>query len=463
MLLGRSIPDSTVVSHNGPALGRVLCNEGSKSLVSFKRAQSCPNPLEIISHSPSSSKVNVASVPGLGYTKNRGRFCERIKPKLREHFSVGKVLSWTDFASTRNNQGNSVPTRGFPTPNFNLERFNSLGKRTFSGYGGGTQVSSKIRPPGEKKEWKVYSRRTPATVRISGNGTKEVGSTSYAVYDKSIRARGYSSGSSDSLSDSSSDFFGFARVLHRGDKGSNGNERQYSEEKLLWVIFVNVYTEDFSSSSLVIDYSSMKGFFSYKKKKKKKKKVICKIDPDLVVLQEIKRKMIDHAFLVSIWRSRFKEWVVLAAIGRSGGILVIWDVRSLKIKDALVGGFSVSVLVEDECEGDWWFSGVYGPTKRKFRNDFWDELSSLKKICNGRWYAGGDFNVMRRVSEKFNSNTNTRSMKEFDCLIGELELVDQNLKNAKFTWSNFRHLSICCRLDRFLFTNEWATGYPCFG
>ena len=74
-------------------------------------------------------------------------------------------------------------------------------------------------------------------------------------------------------------------------------------------------------------------------KKRAIKKVICKIKSDLVVLQEVKREMIDRAFVVSIWRSRFKEWVVLPTVRRSGGILVMWDVRTLKIKEALVGDF----------------------------------------------------------------------------------------------------------------------------
>ena len=82
------------------------------------------------------------------------------------------------------------------------------------------------------------------------------------------------------------------------------------------------------------------------------KKVICKINPNLVVLQEVKKEMIDRAFVASIWRSRFIEWVVLSAIGWSGGILVIWDVRSVKIKESLVGNFSVSILVGDDSRGD---------------------------------------------------------------------------------------------------------------
>ena len=69
------------------------------------------------------------------------------------------------------------------------------------------------------------------------------------------------------------------------------------------------------------------------------KNVICKINPDLVVLQEVKRKLINRAFVASIWRSRFKEWVVLPAIGRSGGLLIIWDVRSVKIEEFLLGDF----------------------------------------------------------------------------------------------------------------------------
>ena len=176
-------------------------------------------------------------------------------------------------------------------------------------------------------------------------------------------------------------------------------------------------------------------------------------------MQEIKRELIDRAFVASIWRSRFKEWVVFPSLGRAGGVLIIWDVRSVKIKESLVGDFSISVLAEDVIRGDWWFTGVYGPSRRNLRSDFWDELAGLKEICNGKWCVGGDFNVVRRVCEKFNSTTNTRSMREFDSLIGELDLVDPNLNNARFTLSNFRELPICCRSDRFLYTNEWVDGY----
>ena len=47
------------------------------------------------------------------------------------------------------------------------------------------------------------------------------------------------------------------------------------------------------------------------------KKLLCKINPDLVVLQEVKREFVDQVFAASIWRSRFVEWVLLLALRTS--------------------------------------------------------------------------------------------------------------------------------------------------
>ena len=77
------------------------------------------------------------------------------------------------------------------------------------------------------------------------------------------------------------------------------------------------------------------------------KEAICNSDPNIVVLQEIKREEVNRSFVGSLWRSRFKEWIVLPAIGSVGGILIMWDVRRVTVSDNLVGEFSVSVLVED--------------------------------------------------------------------------------------------------------------------
>ena len=71
---------------------------------------------------------------------------------------------------------------------------------------------------------------------------------------------------------------------------------------------------------------------------------------------------------------------------------------------------------------------------------------------------GGDFNVVRFFHEKYSLGRRTRSVRQFDELIRELELKDLALQNASFTWSNFRETPVKCRLDRFLFTEEWGAG-----
>ena len=192
------------------------------------------------------------------------------------------------------------------------------------------------------------------------------------------------------------------------------------------------------------------------------KQVLCKVNPDIVVLQELKREEVSRTFVGSLWRSRFKEWLVLPALGTAGGILIMWDVRRVIVKDSLLGEFSVSILVEMEGNSNWWFSGVYGPSKARFRDRFWDELVGLSSLCGDKWCIGGDFNVVRNVQEKFNSNRSTRSMKLFDELVSELNLKDPPLRNGQFTWSNFRDQPVCCRLDRFLHSVSWEDIFPYF-
>ena len=190
------------------------------------------------------------------------------------------------------------------------------------------------------------------------------------------------------------------------------------------------------------------------------REAICKANPDTVVLQEIKKEEVSRSFVGSIWRSRFKEWLVLPAVGTAGGILVIWDVRRVRVSDSMVGEFSASIFVENEDSSGWWFSGVYGLSKACFRDRFWDELAGLSILSGDKWCIGGDFNVVRSLQEKFNSNRTTGSMKLFDKLVRELNLKDPPLCNGKFTWPNFRDQPICCRLDRFILSVSWKEDFP---
>ena len=64
------------------------------------------------------------------------------------------------------------------------------------------------------------------------------------------------------------------------------------------------------------------------------------------------------------------------------------------------------------------------------------ELLDIFCLSFPLWCVGGDFNVIRRSSEKLGGSRLTSSMKDFDDFIRECEFLDPPLRNAPFTWSN---------------------------
>ena len=192
------------------------------------------------------------------------------------------------------------------------------------------------------------------------------------------------------------------------------------------------------------------------RKRRSIKEVISKEDLDILVLQEVKKENVDRRFVGSVWRLRFKEWILLPAVGRAGGILLVWDSRRVKVIENFIGDFSVSIRLRMDNTDEWWLSGIYGPPSVCSRGEFWDKLVGLSELCGSKWCLGGDFNIVRNIGEKRNSSSNTYSMRIFDELIRELELMDPPLNNHQFTWLNFRDQPICCRVDRFLVSTGFS-------
>ena len=120
----------------------------------------------------------------------------------------------------------------------------------------------------------------------------------------------------------------------------------------------------------------------------------------------------------------------------------------------VIGSFSVLVkFVLDGCEL-LWLSIVYGPNSHLLRKDFWVELLDIFGLSFPLWCVGGDFNDIRRNSEKLGGSSLTSSMRDFDGFIRDSELLDLPLRNFPFTWSNMQESPLCKRLDRFLYSNE---------
>lgn len=51
----------------------------------------------------------------------------------------------------------------------------------------------------------------------------------------------------------------------------------------------------------------------------------------IALLQETKLKKVSDSIIKEVWGSRFINWVVVDAKGSSGGLLMLWDSRSVSI------------------------------------------------------------------------------------------------------------------------------------
>ena len=81
-------------------------------------------------------------------------------------------------------------------------------------------------------------------------------------------------------------------------------------------------------------------------------------------------------------------------------------------------------------------------------------MARLSEICGPTWCVGGDFNMVCFTYEKFPQGRAKRSMKSFDAFIQETELMDINLANGKFNWSNFRRMLQKVSLIDFYFRGD---------
>ena len=63
------------------------------------------------------------------------------------------------------------------------------------------------------------------------------------------------------------------------------------------------------------------------------------------------------------------------------GVLVFWDSRVLELIEMGIGNFLVSCRFKNVEDGFCWvFTRVYGPVVGRFREDFWEELGTIRGL-----------------------------------------------------------------------------------
>jgi exonuclease III len=152
----------------------------------------------------------------------------------------------------------------------------------------------------------------------------------------------------------------------------------------------------------------------------------------------------------------------LPSLGASGGILIAadsdyFDMVLLPCSSA----YSLSVRINSRLVDEVWdLMGVYLPQLDNEKMIFLSELRNIQTMVRPEWVLLGEFNMIRRAREKNKGSINRRVMRQFNSIIDDLYLLELDLTDRAFTWSNEQVDPTMTRIDRFFATTEWHDLYP---
>lgn len=161
----------------------------------------------------------------------------------------------------------------------------------------------------------------------------------------------------------------------------------------------------------------------------------------------------------SCWDSTEFDSEGVNAVGRSGGLLCIWNNRLFKKDEVFKDRYFLIVA------GHWQglnekliFVNVYGPHNPHEKSALWSKLLQHKNSISGIWVVFGDFNDVRRPEERLNSTFCPRNATRFNNFIQMAGLQDFNMGGCRFTY--FCHDGAkLSKLDRFLVCSNFLARF----
>ncbi|GKV27571.1 hypothetical protein SLEP1_g36731 [Rubroshorea leprosula] len=189
---------------------------------------------------------------------------------------------------------------------------------------------------------------------------------------------------------------------------------------------------------------------------KKIREIVMKEKVDFIAIQETTLVTVDRKIYRIIWGTDDFDWVAKPSVGRSGGLLCIWNAKVLKKREVIEGNNFIGI------SGLWGeeripvnILSIYSPCQLMGKRMLWDDLQGLLNSKRGKWCLMGDFNAVRGIEERAGETGISSEMREFDNFIINAALIDLPLLGRKYTWynSNGQYMS---RIDRFLLLEDWV-------
>ncbi|GKB01244.1 RNA-directed DNA polymerase, eukaryota, partial [Tanacetum coccineum] len=181
---------------------------------------------------------------------------------------------------------------------------------------------------------------------------------------------------------------------------------------------------------------------------------------NFLTLQETKMESIDLFEIKRCWGNFAFDYVHSASVGKSGGILCVWDPNAFKKLNSTASDYFVMI------QGNWVSNGkllliisVYAPQELSEKKSLWDYLCHVIDNWKGSVIIMGDFNEVRNKNERFGTIFNVHGANAFNSFISMANLEEVPLGGCSFTWCH-RSASKMSKLDRFLMSESLLSECP---
>ncbi|KAL6198467.1 hypothetical protein ACLB2K_028256 [Fragaria x ananassa] len=156
----------------------------------------------------------------------------------------------------------------------------------------------------------------------------------------------------------------------------------------------------------------------------------------------------------------FSSFTIEDATGFSRGLWLLWDDQQVKLEVVDSNFQSITSVVTESSNKQWFFTTVYASPDHALREELWVYLDAFNSLCTIPWLLTGDFNELISDADKQGGRA-ILSGGSFASWVDRNFLIDLAYIGADFTWKSTRNgEEILERLDRGLFNISWRHEFP---
>uniref|UniRef100_A0A251UE24 Putative RNA-directed DNA polymerase, eukaryota, Reverse transcriptase zinc-binding domain protein n=1 Tax=Helianthus annuus TaxID=4232 RepID=A0A251UE24_HELAN len=182
---------------------------------------------------------------------------------------------------------------------------------------------------------------------------------------------------------------------------------------------------------------------------------------DFLGLQETHLSNMSDFTISRLWDNSNMEAAVVDSVGRSGGLVSIWNPDVLSV-DQIFKNHRYLILsgsmsgVEHRVN----VVNLHAPNDSTNRRALWAELGGMINQDGGVWVLMGDFNEVRSEEERVNSRFDRGSSDAFNGFISSSGLLEYSMTGGKFTYFSGHSDVKMSKLDRFLVNDLFMSLWP---